>query len=252
VLKTAVYKLGRARFTVESTNAELLQELPNLFFADNAGVDPIHTISARSLRELLMEVVRLHDAYIWLSAACIISPEGHKVLISGQSSAGKSTTTLALAMKYGWKAASEDLTCLDIERNQMVAFPTPFSLKKGTRELLQETIGTTTERLAFGEYLPLSNIHADGEFDTNFDLTLYFDKVKKDEPILYFPCTPGEYVRLLLPSSNLVKNSGSIDKLAEYVASCPCYKITGGSLSERMDLVLQLTSAKAPRSAACI
>lgn len=252
MLGSAVYKLGHIQFTLESTNQELMRELPHLFFAGNERTAAVETICASNLRGLLQQVIKLHDAYLWVSAACLLSPRGHKILLSGQSSAGKSTTTIALALTHGWKIISEDLTCFDMETDRLVAFPTPCSLKAGTLDLLQRTIGRQPDRLIFGEYVPMSNIHADGEYEAELDLVLHFGNAKMSAVFGTESCSPGEYVRMLLPCSNLARNLRGTDKLAQYVRICPRYKVTGGTLVERMALLLEFANQTEPRFAAGI
>jgi len=241
-----VYRLGRVSFTVDSADAAFELELTRLLPRCRVGAEMIHDLAADDLRGLLAKVLELHPGYLWISAACLLSPQGHKVLISGQSSAGKSTTALALALRYGWKALSEDLTCIDVRRNKIIAFATPFSLKSGTLELLEDSIAMVPETLVFGEWVPISDMHAEGEYDADLDLILYFDTAREGEPIQQFACSPGEYVRLLLPCSNLVHDERGPDKLAEYVSSGACYRVLGGSLSERISLIRNLTTGKVP------
>ncbi len=237
-----VYRLGRISFTVNSADAAFELELARLLPRCRVNSEPIYELAANDVRGLLSKVLELHEGYLWISAACLFSPQGHKVLISGQSSAGKSTTTLALALRYGWKVLSEDLTCIDIRANKIIVFATPFSLKTGTLELLQDTVAMLPESVVFGEWVPMSNMHAEGEYATDFDLTLYFGEARKGEPIQQIVCSAGEYVRLLLPCSNLVHDENAPDKLAEYVSSGACYQVIGGSLSERINLLLELTT----------
>lgn len=240
-----VYRLGRISFTVDNSDAAFEPELARLLPRCRRGSEPIHELAATDVRGLLSKVLELHAGYLWISAACLLSPQGHMVLISGQSSAGKSTTALALALKHGWRVISEDLTCIDIHAGTIVVFASPLSLKIGALELLQNTIAMLPQPLVRGEWVPLSNIHAEGEYEAGFDLALYFGLAGADEPMRRIACSSGEYVRLLLPCSNLVHHESGPDKLAKYVKSAPCYRVTGGSLSERMNLILEWTTGKA-------
>ncbi len=237
-----LYRLGRISFVVKSADAGFQNELARLLPACRVAPEVIYEIeSDGNFRQLVGEILGLQSEYLWLSAACVVSPAGHKVLISGNSSAGKSTTVLALALRYGWKVLAEDLTCIDLHTGRIISFATPFSLKKGTVELLQETISMVPEPVALGEWVPQSDLHAHGEYGSNLDLSLYFGTARHGEPMQVSVCSPGEYVRLLLPCSNLIHCAHGPDKLAEYVSSGTCYRVSGGSLSERLNLILELT-----------
>jgi len=243
--RNPLYRLGHVSFTVDSTDVAFKLELARLLPLCRVEPQTVCKLAADDFRGLLARVLELHEGYAWLSAACLLSPQGHKVLISGQSSAGKSTTALALALQYGWKALSEDLTCIDLQRNKIIAFATPFSLKTGTLEMLADSISSVPETLVFGEWVPMSDMHVEGEFDTNLDLILYFDTARKGEPIQQIACSPGEYVRLLLPCSNLLHDECGPQKLAEYAAASACYRVTGGSLLERISLIRDMTTGGA-------
>ena len=237
-----VYRLGRVSFTVESRDAAFERDLPRLLVRCRSDAEKIYPLQADNFRALLLKVLELHKDYLWISAACLLSPQGHKVLISGHSSAGKSTTAIALALRHGWKVLSEDLTGIDERTNRVLLFTTPYSLKSGTLELLQETVNMQPEPLVSGEWVPLTATHAESECDTDFDLILFFGNSQKGEPLKKIECSAGEYVRLLLPCSNLLHDYGRTDKFAQYMRSTPCYQVFGGSLSERMTLILELTT----------
>jgi hypothetical protein len=240
-----VFRLGRISFTVKTDDCSFEQQLPKVLPVCDAKEDMVYEIEAtNNYRELISEVIKLQSDYLWLSAACIMSPQGHKVLISGHSNAGKSTTALALAMANGWKVLSEDLTCIDLKTNKILAFSTPFSLKTGTIEILQKTINIVPEPVVFSEWVPLNDFHVQGEYKAEFDLSLFFGKAVYGEPLIQVPCSFGKYIRLCLPCSNLIYFQDGPDKLTEYIGSGECYEVMGGTLAERMELIIGLTEKK--------
>lgn len=244
-----IYQLGRVSFTVKTEDVQFEQELIKVLPRCKIAPETIVEIKVENdFRSLVSTVLKLHEQYLWLSAACVLSPQGQKILISGHSSAGKSTTALALAMRYGWKVLSEDLTCLDLQTDRLIVFATPFSLKTGTVNLLKQTIAMVPEPVVFGEWVPLSNTHGEGEYKANFDLSLHFGHAQVGKPLSCLTCKPGKYVRLSLSSSNLVHYDNGPEKLAAYVSSGGCYQVTGGSLAERLDLVLNLTAENVDKS----
>ncbi len=236
-----VYTLGRISFTVESADAAFERELARLLPRPRVTPDTIHEVPTGSdVRELISDILGRHSDCLWIDAACLRSPHGKKVLISGHSGAGKSTTAMALALGHGWKVLAEDVTLIDPQTNTVIVFAAPFSLKAGTIELLQESIRMTPEPVVFGEWVSMNGMSAEDECSTDFDLSFHFGKVGNGGAIEQITCTPAEYTRLLLCCSNLVHDSGRPDRFVEYVGSGACYQITGGCLRERLNLILDL------------
>jgi len=237
-----IYSLGRIPFIVKSPDAAFERELARLLPRPRLVPDTIYELwTGNDVRGLISDILARHAGFLWIDAACVLSPQGHKVLIAGHSGAGKSTTALALALRYGWRVLAEDLTLIDPQTNNIVVLATPFSLKAGTRELLEETIAMVPEPVVFGEWVPMNNMHAKDECRSYFDLSLYFGKARHGEPINKSACSSAQYIRLLLSCSSLIHDENGPDRLAEYVGSGSCYQVMGGSLSERLDLILGLT-----------
>jgi len=237
------YQLGRISFTVKSSDEIFERELARLLPRPRGTPDTIHEIqTGGEVRELISDILGRHAGCLWIDAACLLSPRGKKVLISGHSGAGKSTTALALALGYGWKVLAEDITLIDPQTNTVIVFASPFSLKEGTLELLQESISIVPDPVVFGEWTPMVGMCAEGECSPDFDLSFYFGKAENPSAVEQFACTPAEYTRLLLSCSNLVHDSRRPDRFVEYVGSGKCYKIVGGSLPERLNLILELAN----------
>ncbi len=241
----AIYTLGRISFIVKSADAAFERELARLLPRPRVTPDTIHEVQTGSdLRELISDVLGRHTGCLWIDAACLLSPHGKKVLISGHSGAGKSTTALALALRYGWKVLAEDVTLIDPQTNTVIVFASPFSLKAGTLEQLRESISMSPDPVVFGEWVSMNGMSAEDECSADFDLSFYFGEAGNPGAVEQFACTPAEYTRLLLSCSNLVHDSGRPDRFVEYVGSGKCYKIVGGSLPERLNLILELAKCQ--------
>src|ERR1700722_506057 len=139
--KTSVFHLGRVVFSVANCQSDfqktldiLLPHHANPESLKEEDIYEVNTGCTQDIRGLLTHILKRHLGCIWIDAAALIAPNGKKVLIVGQSGAGKSTTTMALALRYGWKVLGEDLVLLDQKTDQIINFASPFSLKKGTRE----------------------------------------------------------------------------------------------------------------------
>src|SRR5260370_19475284 len=190
----AIYTLGRISFIVKSADAALERELARLLPRPRVTPDTIHEVQTGSdLRVLISDILGRHTGCLWIDGACLLSSHGKKVLISGHSGAGKSTTALALALRYGWKVLAEDVTLIDPQTNTVIVFASPFSLKAGTLKLLQESISMVPDPVVFGEWTPMSGMCADGECSPDFDLSFYFGEARDSSGAGTHCSTPTQF-----------------------------------------------------------
>ena len=59
------------------------------------------------------------------------------------------------------------------------------------------------------------------------------------------PMPPSVYLKQILPISNAMRLPGATDKLTHYLSGSACYRIKGGSLKERIDAMVELSSKAA-------
>lgn len=73
-----------------------------------------------------------------IHSACLVAPDGKAMLLCGQSGAGKTTTTLALALA-GWKMLSDDTSFLAVSDSpKLWGLPRPFKVHRNTLDLLPQ------------------------------------------------------------------------------------------------------------------
>ncbi|MBS1955861.1 MAG: hypothetical protein JST89_16880 [Cyanobacteria bacterium SZAS-4] len=237
----AVYKLGRIAFSIENGlppflgNLEIL--LPRCTDADESE---IHHVSTNDLRELQNRIFALHEGCLWLDAGCLITPNGKRVLIVGRSGAGKSTTTMALALAYDWKVIAEDILLIDFNKDELITFGAPFSLKPGTKELLRDSIGKVPDPIVMVEWSPLGKMSAPSGASAFFDVCFVFTRTYQESNFRVTELSAGEYYRKCLPISNIIRVPEAGEKLLSYVSTAQCFEIEDGTLDERLKKILQL------------
>jgi hypothetical protein len=242
-----IYKLGNVAFTLrncdpafETVVAHLIPTCPQWQTAPNE-IREIEMSGVQDLRKLINTVLRLHDGCNWIDAACLRAANGKIVLISGQSGAGKSTTTMALALNHGWKVLAEDLTLIDPATSEIIAFGSPFSLKKGTSELLEQLTGNAPKPILLGEWLDSKHVASTTNVKANLDFALHFCGVT-DEVLNCKPISANEYTRAILPYSNISRDKEAPARFSHYLANARCFKLSGGSLQERVQKLLEFCS----------
>lgn len=242
--KYSAYQLGRVTFTVDNCDPLFRRKLDSLIPIVKADAEPkvIDVAGFDNLRELVNVILKDHDNAIWIDAGALVAPSGKRFLIAGESSAGKSTLTMAMAIGYGWRVITEDLLLIDTAKDQSLSLRTPFSFKPGTIQLLESTIGTKICELIDGEWLPLNTMAVDEDLPACFDCVIVLEGMDPVQPVLIGYMKPHHFVRHILSCSNLLHLEDGIDKLLEYLQSSHCYVMQYGSLKQRIDTMLQLES----------
>lgn len=248
--KATIFQLGRVIFSVANCDQEFQTTLDTLFprhpNPESLAPEEIYEVQTgciQDIRGLLNHILKRHLGSIWVDAGALIAPNGKKVLIVGQSSAGKSTTTMALALGYGWKVLGEDLVLLDQKTDKIITFASPFSLKAGTRELLEATIQKAPSPIVLGEWSPLGDMAGNGEIDLPFDLSIFLERGAQFDPQLQIiEGSQSEFVRMILRISNLLRLKDSAEKMIGYLGARPCLTLRSGSLPDRLQAIRDAVS----------
>jgi hypothetical protein len=240
-----IYQLGRLSFVVincaDSLQIQLRRMLPEV---QPSLSEPVYKVDARleeivSLRDLINHMYKQHLGFFWLLGASVVSPAGQKVLISGPGHSGKSTTVLALCCDHDWKVVSEDITLFDLEKHEILNFASPFTVRIGTLELLD---AASTKHLTFPEdepWVPLGAHNLKSDITAPFDLSFYFDGIVANKALHHSELSHSEYLKLILPISNLARLPGAVDKIESYFPK-HCYRVVAGSVRERVSKIIEL------------
>lgn len=260
-----VFSLGNFYFSLESNDSELRRSLEQLFLlaqrpvADKViyclNLDQPRSISPNWQRHQLddgsFDFVRLiqmramehHASFLWLDAAVLIkdNPQSKCILISGQSHSGKSTAALAMSSGSGWKILTEDVLLIDTKDDKLIAFPAPQSVRSGTSQRIKDALGIDVPSPKLKNWVPSQDRCVVTDVPARFDVVFHLSVIDPENPGS-FECqslSPFTYVRKILLNSNLIAMD-AIDKFADYVMQASCFQIAGGSLSERLNAMIQL------------
>jgi hypothetical protein len=156
---------------------------------------------------------------------------------------------MALVRGFGWKVLSEDITHVDLRNGEIINFASPFAVKRGTISHLQKTLDDSGLRLDWSSFdpnsdspitwIPLGTHSLGNNLKAPFDLVVYFDGFT-DGDATCKKLPSAEFVRAILQISNFTRLDDATSKICEYVAEERCYRISGGSLKQRVDTILQL------------
>jgi hypothetical protein len=239
--KTSVYRLGRVDFCLKGATLAFTNQMDILLPQSSAKTWESIDISGRNdLRTLQNILLKRHDDCMWLDAGCLIAPGGKKVLIIGRSGTGKSTTTMALALAYRWKVIAEDILLIDLSKNELITFGAPFSLKKGTLNLLLDCIGTAPEPILEEEWSPLGTMADFSGEVPHFDFGFIFSpRNEANQALEVRSISHTQYLKEALPFSNILRMKDAADKFLEYIRLAETFKLEGGTLRERLDLILE-------------
>jgi hypothetical protein len=234
---TNLYQLGLVAFSL--ADLEPNHELDCLFPKHHSPYDHLVEFPAneRNVRSIINQVLSYHSECLWFDAACLLSPEGKRILISGGSGSGKSTTSMALVFGHGWKVYSEDVTLIDPVKKVILNFASPFSLKTGTKELLEEALGAVPGPICLDEWLPPDKNAIAETCPVNFDIAMLFENARASGPLQCAQISPNDYVRRLLPISNLIHKEKAPETITDYIGKTRCFHLTGGTLAERMHTI---------------
>lgn len=191
----------------------------------------IHPILARAAAE--------QPPGIWVDAATLRFWNGKNLLLMGASYSGKSTLAFACWAYLSCRIVCEDVTLIDIDSNTIVPFCRPVSLREGALNLIGFD---STELVTEGEWIVAPTMYCNKPVEARFDLAIFLDGQPHAEPILIEEITPDGFLHAALPLSNLVRTNKGIGQFTADLPANRCYRITEGSVQERIDFVRQAIS----------
>lgn len=238
---TNVYRLGDIEFGVTNASQDLKAALQQLFEPSDSLQHEVSLLEeSTDIRAVVNSLLSRYCDCIWIDAASLICPGGKRFIISGNSGTGKSTTALALVYGNGWKLLSEDITLIDHNRDKIISFPSPFSLKAGTAERVKSACGVSPGPLIHNEWVRVPNDLIAASTDAGFDTVIHFAKNRERLPLSCTPISEVEYVRLILECSNLIHMDEAPDLMVKYTKGAARYLLNGGTLDERLEFIQSL------------
>ena len=241
-VSSPVFELGRVRFRVKDCEVEgnfkrdLSLLLPHSRSQYENEEDIVEvSVNGADLRAVVNDILKRHDDCLWADAACLLSTNGKKFLLVGASSSGKSTTSMALALGFGWKVLAEDVTLIDPATNEVLRFPSPFSLKSGTAELLRQSVGSTPDPILLGEFFPMNSVAAESSIKAPFDFAIVLDRRQPD--LKMTEIRPDDFIRRALPVSNILRVANGAPLFTSFVESGKCFSLSGGTVEQRLDIL---------------
>jgi hypothetical protein len=167
------------------------------------------------------------------------------VLLAGASHAGKTTLSVAVARKLGWKLLSEDLVVIDPSLRRIVPFIHPLSLRPGAQELVAEATGLRPMSLYLERWLACQNLFYKGEnVSPRFSLSILIERDVINPILSLTVASSCEFLRALLPLSNALHIDNGPGKLKSSFDTGQCYILRNGSVAERLEILADLVSQK--------
>ncbi len=240
------YQLGEAKFSLTHADPDFESVLDRLLphcHGENsyeAKALEIQMGLSFDIAELLRQVIAQHERCLLIQSACLVSPNGHQVLITGAPGSGKTTMAVALSLRYGWRVVSEDMTIINTEKNKIVSFAAPFNLSPGIRKILAAS-GVSLPGFILREWYPLAAHVAEPTCDARFDVSVHLDGEPTATELSCVRTSKSDQIRKIFPISNLLSVRGT-DRFLECLPESFCYTFAGGSLSKRLEKTFELCS----------
>jgi hypothetical protein len=250
-----LYKLGRNVFCAVNCDVAFIDQL-DVLLPHYAGPElgegqtlKVKTGCSKNIEDILRLTLtrQRHLNCAWINGALLVSPKGQSVLIVGKG-AGKTTISLALALGYGWKVASENYVVVDYQNNELVPYNAPMSFQSDALELLRSLNGLVPNPIVESmvmrsslKWSPLAELATDCERELTFDLAVMLDRTEasaESSKIAVTQMSPSEYFRKLLPQSNLLKVE-TPERVVEALGTGNCLRITGGDIKERVHAIFE-------------
>lgn len=251
---TPIYQLGQIIFSLKNCDARYKEDLAKLLphYKGEAlpvsEVQEIDTGCSKEVLDLIRQVASRHHKQncVWIEACCLISPSGQKILLTGKSKSGKSTTAMFLALKKNWQILAENFCIIDYAANRLVKFISPASFDDRSIELLIENGAQPKETLSLEfrknrVWAQLEDVIGTADQQPRFDIAIWLERPEElNAELVVSELTPGEMARKVFAISNLLKIKGSSDSFMKSLTTTRCLSLTGGELLERAEAIASL------------
>ena len=243
IVQKKSFCLGRVYFHVSHRDPQfekvLERLLPAASLADEATPVEFSLGLTNDIANIWFEAMNAHRGCLLVQGACLVTPSGQVVLLSGAPNSGKTTTALALIHSHGWKVLSEDMTIIDPMTKSILSFAAPFNLKPNTRELLSGS-GVNLPSFILGTWYPLEAGFRAAERPAMVQLAVHFcgEASQPDSAGLVLSkisCT--DQLRNILPISNLLSVGGT-SYFSDILSTTHCSNLSAGTLQERVNAIV--------------
>lgn len=190
-----------------------------------------------AVRQIVVEIIANHSKYLYVEGAAIIDHRGKLLLLVGTTRAGKSTLSASLALGLGWKILTEDLVIFDQSNKYILPLKLPISLRSGAKELIKEATGLKPKTKGESDvWMDMGSLSVIKQVPARFDRVVLLEAPGGQELVSY-QLLPEQALRLILPASNALHFPDGIENLMDMIRTARCYRLTGGSVKERIEAV---------------
>lgn len=191
----------------------------------------------------LTEVLARQLNCVCLEASVLVTPQREAILIAGAANSGKTTLSLAMAMKHNFKIISEDKTFIDLSSGQIVPYARPFGFRAAGREMLTKYIERNLEPLIGNMWFFDQNLYFNEPLSASFISAISLAVSNSEQqPVCTTVISPDAFTRSILRLSNAARASGGIELLNQSLGNASCIALSGGNIAERVGTVLKLAS----------
>lgn len=255
---TTIFKLGKVAFSVRNCDAQFAEQLEQLLprcedsTVREEDIIDVNMGCCQDFTGLINHIYRRQKGCLWINAACLLSPSGRKVLIAGIPGSGKSTVAMTLALGYGWKVWSEDITVFDYKRGKILGFASPFALRAGTRELLQDAVDIDPQPILLNEFMPVGELAVRHDGALPVDVSIILEQMQPAPEQMQPPLEQtqpaleqkeislNDYMRQILQISNILRLDDGTTAFETCFDATRCFALSGGTLRERVNKIIEI------------
>jgi len=223
----------------DTRRAGLLIDLEDL--ASTEQTEPTEKNAPFLVAPLITKVLHEIEGYVWIDATALVINGGRLCLIAGASGTGKTTLTLALALKHACRIVCEDITLIDSQRKKVLPLAIPLHLRPGTERRVMDVVDfEAASFLRLGGWAFRADLYYTQPLDATFSTAICFLPPGNGifGQLEARRISSAEFLRALLPISNALRTPGGPDFLNKILADTTCMKIEGGTLEERVQVFL--------------
>lgn len=251
-----MFRVGTCFFDITSDNESTLDDIEKAFPLVQRDLAPLVRVididktqsefpSARNephiskvLRALRHKVYQYLSEHIYVHGVLLADSHGRKLLIVGQSGAGKTTLSLALAELSNWKIIAEDVVFIDQYDKSLIDCRLPLSVRASSRPLLSE-IGIKLQEDLFPGWVLNLDWFSVQRFTAPFDYVVILEPPKSDA-LRITELQPVSIITKILHHTNALYIEHGTNILNSTWTQASCRLLEGGLLRERFQAVRTL------------